>query len=1316
MRLLWLTILSVACVPDDAWRPRAQDPARQASAGEVDEDDDGDGYCENGRRDDDGDGTCDAAETVALPDCDDTPGGGASVHPGAVEVPANGVDEDCDTFELCYVDGDGDGHGSSATVVGGDLSCSGPGESVLADDCADFEAWNSPSGVEICDSRDNDCDGEVDEGAAAPSTWYADADGDGFGDPGSVATACSQPPGFVGNPDDCDDHPVTGPGVHPGEAEVLADGIDQDCDGADACFADGDGDGFGHGPQVVGPLGCPGPDFSGLDTDCDDTQSFVWPGAVEVCDGLDDDCDGTADDGLVFVDYAPDVDGDGFGDPGGPSRSTCGGAPTGHVEDATDCDDDPTTGSHVFPGAPEIVANGVDEDCDTVDACFEDLDGDGAGTATVVLGNDLTCAGSGESTTADDCDDADPLEFPGQLWFVDCDGDGVVVDSPVTACDEGEADAAAACGTRLGLFEHLAPLAGDCDDADPLESPGQVWFADCDGDGAFAMEPVLACAEEEADGTSPCLDTLPPDSWLHALPGEADCDDELALRSPLRDEVCEPFGQNQIDNDCDGDVNGIGPDGGAPTNALVFHVDFDLDGFGAPGAIVMACEATAGLVPNDADCDDVDPSIHVGADEVCDGRDQNCNQLVDEADFLAAEDSFCIELYRDRDGDGFGDQGATACLCVDLDGGDLSVEYDNELYVATFSDCDDLHADLRPHGCNDGRDNDGDGFVDAADSDCDPVLVDGIARQPLGEGPGDDYLVEVLDGHDNDCDGFVPFIELDCDDDGSLAALPIEPTGPIRNAADVGLADCAGPPIQVSCWDETLTLECDALTGLWVTRWGASEDGFGGRYSRAYRNQVASVCERRGDCDDLCPSRCPGAEEACDGLDNDCSGGEQTPDTDGIPASLQGNLVLGTMSSAEVDLDGDGFAACLDDFRSDDVQDAVSTAGCLPTVDEERASDCDDGCYLANALSTEQCNGFRDVCGVSTPAEGLDLDGDGHRTCGVGGAVESELTEQFFAAIWVSCATDREGCGPVQVAPPAEVPAWVPLLLPRPLAPACDAPLRDALTPLAERVGVQLDQLEPAQLVALCDPATGGFCTTVALVNDPLVEDAEWVELARLEGTIDEACLAAPEQYHGRSVWPASRIVGARETVVQVECLRIHGARCEDLPVGSVAREIGAPPGIDDLLEGDAPWWQSIGRYQPDSTQGALLTCWGDPLSGRFEIGDEVGGDCADERSDANRDRPEGPTDLLGVYLGDPGDCGRCVDGVDNNCDGRTDCEDPSCEVCFIGESRGCRGTRNPCNLGEEGGGCQSSGQGGSVAIGLVGLLLGVRLRRRPLP
>ncbi len=225
-------------------------------------------------------------------------------------------------------------------------------------DCDDADPQVNPAVVEVCDGLDNDCDGTIDGPEATDAqTWYADADADGYGDARAVALGCTAPEGHVEDATDCDDGAAT---TWPG-ADELCDGDDNDCDGAvdedsvdaPAWYLDADQDGFGDPLDAV--VDCEQPEGRVADdSDCNDSLSIAHPGAVEICDEVDNDCDGTVDedDAVDALTWYLDSDGDGYGDT--LSTTTACELPSGYTEEAGDCDDtDATLNPDDTPGATE---------------------------------------------------------------------------------------------------------------------------------------------------------------------------------------------------------------------------------------------------------------------------------------------------------------------------------------------------------------------------------------------------------------------------------------------------------------------------------------------------------------------------------------------------------------------------------------------------------------------------------------------------------------------------------------------------------------------------------------------------------------------------------------------------------------------------------------------------------------------------------------------------------------------------------------------------------------------------------------------------
>ena len=196
------------------------------------------------------------------------------------------------------------------------MSCSAP-DGYVADntDCNDDSDAAYPGGTEVCDDGlDNDCNDAIDEDTAVDApTWYADDDGDDFGDPDTSLMSCSAPDGYVADNTDCDDDDDE---IHPDATEICGDDIDNDCndevDGPEAVdavawYLDGDRDDFGDPDSSL--VLCDAPDgYVANNNDCDDDDDDIFPGAIETLgDETDSDCNGD-DDGFSFHEIVVDED------------------------------------------------------------------------------------------------------------------------------------------------------------------------------------------------------------------------------------------------------------------------------------------------------------------------------------------------------------------------------------------------------------------------------------------------------------------------------------------------------------------------------------------------------------------------------------------------------------------------------------------------------------------------------------------------------------------------------------------------------------------------------------------------------------------------------------------------------------------------------------------------------------------------------------------------------------------------------------------------------------------------------------------------
>lgn len=171
--------------------------------------------------------------------------------------------------------------------------------------------------------------------------------------------------------------------------------------------------------------------------------------------------------------------------------------------------------------------------------------------------------------------------------------------------------------------------------------------------------------------------------------GTDDCDDHNAAINVHLIEICG----DSIDNDCDGHVD-VPP---------VWYQDGDNDGFGLAGATQSACAQPVGYVSNSLDCSDANSLIFPAAAEICDAVDNDCDALVDENITVS-------QFYQDIDQDGFGNKQSAIASCLQPVN-----------YISDATDCDDTRSTVAPgitELCSDELDNDCDGNIDDADSDC----------------------------------------------------------------------------------------------------------------------------------------------------------------------------------------------------------------------------------------------------------------------------------------------------------------------------------------------------------------------------------------------------------------------------------------------------------------------------------------------------------------------------------------------------------------------------------------------------------------------
>lgn len=230
-------------------------------------------------------------------DCNDTV---AAIHPGAVEL-CNYTDDNCDgmldslLYGVFYVDADADGFGNPLDSM---FACFAiPGYTPDHSDCNDNAASINPMAAEICNNTDDNCDGLFTDPML---TYYIDTDHDGFGSLSDSLLSCVKPEGYVINHSDCNDlDTLTNPA-----ATEICNGMDDDCNGVydevpTIYYLDNDSDSFAGTPVIIATCNLPN-GYATIQEDCDDEQPLVFPGAIDLCNGIDDNCNAVVDENQLY--------------------------------------------------------------------------------------------------------------------------------------------------------------------------------------------------------------------------------------------------------------------------------------------------------------------------------------------------------------------------------------------------------------------------------------------------------------------------------------------------------------------------------------------------------------------------------------------------------------------------------------------------------------------------------------------------------------------------------------------------------------------------------------------------------------------------------------------------------------------------------------------------------------------------------------------------------------------------------------------------------------------------------------------------------
>lgn len=340
---------------------------------------------------------------------------------------------------------------------------------------------------------------------------------------------------------------------------------------------------------------------------------FQYIQGVEICNGLDDNNNGSVDEGLIYAQYE-DQDQDGYGN--GMILALACEALVGYVSNDQDCDDNNTV---IHPNNIEFC-DSLDNDCNaliddglTYDNFYLDIDEDGFGQSENVL--NACNQPFGFVPQEGDCNDWVSIINPSAVEIcndMDDNCNAVIDEGLIFETYYEDADSDGVGNGEIAVVKCILPFGyvaqhGDCQDSNPNVNPN-------------ANEQCGNGIDDNCNGSidEGCEVDLDDDGYTNLV----DCDDDNPLIYPDAIELC-----NESDDNCNGNI-----DEGITT--FNYYADFDGDGFGTNSVGYVTCLMMDGFVLDNSDCDDDNSSVNPNMAELCG------NQVDEDCDGFAIEGSF----------------------------------------------------------------------------------------------------------------------------------------------------------------------------------------------------------------------------------------------------------------------------------------------------------------------------------------------------------------------------------------------------------------------------------------------------------------------------------------------------------------------------------------------------------------------------------------------------------------------------------------------------------------------------------------------------